>query len=359
MKVRHPGRGALGSRRGERRRNWPRVVALALCLALTLPALYSAPAWLLAASRAPAVQHGTYRNPVFAKDFPDPNVLRVGADYYAYSTTTGWEPQGHLFPILHSRDLVHWTYVGDAFTSSPNWGLGDWWAPDVIERHGTYYLYYVGKGVKAGVHCVAVATAHKPTGPFMHRSIIGCGDLKGQGYIDPAPLVDTDGKAYLYVSVDGPDHNISVIPLKKDLLHRAGPRKELFGLSQGWEFGPSFSTVEGPFPLKHGHTYDLFYSGNDWQHDYAMGYATSSSPMGPFTKYRHNPILRGNALVKGPGGGSVVQGPDGGWWLAYHAWTGGPGYDSGGVRNLRIDPLRWTGDVISVRGPTTGREPAP
>lgn len=359
MKVRHSGRGALGRRRGERRRNWPRVVALALCLALTLPALHSAPARLLAASRAPAVQHGTYRNPVFDRPFPDPQVLRVGSDYYAYGTTLPWEPQDHLFPILHSRDLVHWTYVGDAFTSSPNWGLGDWWAPDVIERHGTFYLYYVGKGVKAGVHCVAVATAHKPTGPFTPRTIIGCGDTKGQGYIDPAPLVDTNGKAYLYVSVDAPYHNISIIPLKNDLVHAAGPRKELFGLSQSWEFGPSFSTVEGPFPLKHGRLYYLFYSGNDWQHDYAMGYATSSSPMGPFKKYRHNPILRGNARVIGPGGGSVVQGPDGGWWLVYHAWPPGANMATGDQRTMRIDPLRWTGNVVGVRGPTTGREPAP
>ncbi len=306
-----------------------------------------------------ATRPATYQNPVYAPDFPDPSVLKVGDDYYAYSTTTGWEPTDHLFPILRSRDLVHWRYVADAMPSSPAWGTGDWWAPDVIAYKGTYYMYYVGLGFKANTHCVAVATATKPTGPFTHRHIIGCGDEKGQGYIDPAPLIESNGKAYLYVSVDDPYHNISVIPLKADLIHAAGPRKELFTLTQAWEHGANFSTVEGPFTVKHGKTYDLFYSGNDWKHDYAMGYATSSSPLGPFKKCVCNPILHDARGVTGPGGGSVVQGPDGGWWLAYHAWTGGPGYDTGGVRNLRIDPLTWTGDRVSVRGPTLGKEPLP
>ena len=90
-----------------------------------------------------------------------------------------------------------------------------------------------------------------------------------------------------------------------------------------------------------------------------MGYATASSPLGPFTKYAHNPILRGNAHVNGPGGGSVVRGPHGGWWLAYHAWSGGPVHLSGDGRNLRIDPLTWKGNAVGVRGPTTTPEPLP
>jgi beta-xylosidase len=137
------------------------------------------------------------------------------------------------------------------------------------------------------------------------------------------------------------------------MLHTVGVRKQLFTLSQSWEHGPYFSTVEALFMVKHGAAYYLFYSANDWQHDYAMGYATASSPFGPFTKYRGNPILHGTKAVRGPGGGSLFNGPDGRWWLANHAWTGGPGYNSGGVRNLRIDPVTWRKGVVVVRGPTT------
>lgn len=301
----------------------------------------------------------TYQNPVFARDFPDPFVLRVGAVYYAYGTTTAWQALNHLFPILRSTDLVHWRYVADVFTTPPDWGFGDWWAPDVAVRAGTYYLYYVGHSVANGLHCIGVATARSPLGPFTDHGSLACADHTGQGYIDPDPFIDDNGKAYLYLSVDNPYHSISVIPLAADMLHTAGPRKQLFTLSQPWEHGPYFSTVEGPFMVKRAGIYYLFYSGNDWQHDYAMGYATATSPLGPFSKYRGNPILHGTSTVTGPGGGSLFQGPNGGWWLAYHAWTGGPGYNNGGVRNLRLDPVTWRRGVAVIHGPTTTPQPAP
>src|SRR5438067_9487802 len=88
-------------------------------------------------AQAHAASGATYRNPVFTRDFPDPLVLEAGRDYYAYGTTTAWAPLNHAFPILHSRDLVHWRYVGDAMTTTPAWSTGDWWAPDVIARNGT------------------------------------------------------------------------------------------------------------------------------------------------------------------------------------------------------------------------------
>lgn len=301
----------------------------------------------------------TYSNPVFAKDYPDPMVLRAGAhDYYAYGTTTGWEIPHYHFPILHSTDLVHWIYVGDVFQQDPSWATGDYWAPDVLHHKSTYYVYYTGM---RGSHCVAVATGTRPKGPFKTRNVIGCGDARGTGYIDPHAFIDDNGKAYLYVSVDSPEHNISVIPLKPDLLHAAGPRRTLFGITQDWERGEKFSTVEGPFLVKRGRLYYLFYSGNDWNGNYAMGYATSHSPVGPFAKYAGNPILRGTKDILGPGGGSVVVGPDGRDWLIFHAWDdgGAQGYASGGVRSLLLEPMTWRGDRVTVHQPTNNPQPAP
>lgn len=331
----------------------------ATCMLVIMLAAVVAPAQRAGAQ--PALARATYRNPVFAQVFPDPAVLKVGRDYYAYGTTTGWEAYNRLFPILHSRDLVHWRYVADAMVDTPSWGTGDWWAPDVVVRRGTYYMYYVGKSIDNNEHCVAVATARRPTGPFTPRRVIGCGDASGQGFIDPAALLDAHGRAYLYLSVDNPYHSISVLPLSADLLHAAGPRKELLTVSQAWEHGTGSAgnTVEGPFVIAHGGVYDLFYSGSAWENTYAMGYATASSPMGPFTKCTCNPILHGTSHVVGPGGGSAVQGPDGGWWLVYHAWNAGADHSAGDQRNLRIDPLLWKGDSISVRGPTVATEPAP
>lgn len=286
-----------------------------------------------------------YTNPVFKRDFPDPTVLRLGRhDYYAYGTTASWETG--YFPILHSSDLVHWRYVADAFKNFPTWSSGDFWAPDVVKRGNTYYFYYVGHGGPG--HCIGVATGRSPKGPFKHRAIVGCGGANGIGWIDPDLFIDRDGKIYLYVSVDDPEHTISVVPMKPDLITAAGPAQRLFGLSQPWEHGAKFSTVEGPFLIRHGSLYYLFYSGNDYNGSYAMGYATSGSPTGPFTKYAGNPILHGNKHVVGPGGGSVVQGPDGNLWMVYHAWSGREGYENGGARTMRIDPLVWHGDAVTV-----------
>ena len=301
----------------------------------------------------------TYSNPVFTRDFPDPMVLRVAThNYYAYATTTGWEVPGAHFPILHSTDLVHWHYIGDMFGQDPGWATGDYWAPSLIARAGIYYAYYVGL---KGSHCVAVATAKAPAGPFTTRGVIGCGDATGTGYIDPAPFIDVNGKAYLYLSVDAPEHTISVIPLAADLLHAAGPRRMLFGLTQSWEHGQNFSTVEGPFLIRHGTLYYLFYSGNDWNGAYAMGYATSHSPTGPFLKCLCNPILHSTGDVLGPGGGSLVQGPDSREWLIFHAWDDGgvEGYSSGGVRNLLLEPLTWRATTVSVHQPTNAPQSIP
>lgn len=343
---------------------WIRGSALLLLVTLLFPGARW-PATSRGAVIMPALAgRGYYTNPVFNQDFPDPMVLKVGHDYYAYGTTSlDWEPLAHEFPILHSTDLVHWRYVADAFTTLPQpvWGYDDWWAPSVLAYHGIYYLYYGGKDLQGQRHCIAVATARRPTGPFRHRAVISCGDSSSSGYIDPAPFMDRDGRAYLYFSVDTPHHSISVLPLRHDLLGASGPRVELFGVTQRWETGPFFSTVEGPWLIKHGRLYYLFYSGNDIVRDYGMGYATATSPLGPFHKSSRNPILRGTADVHGPGGGSVFTGPHGGLWLAYHAWTGGPGYGPGlgGRRTLRIDRLIWQGISVTVRGPTTSPQPAP
>ena len=254
---------------------------------------------------------------VFPLDFPDPMVIRAGDVYYAYGTQTPWEEHG-IFPVLRSTDLRHWTYVADALPGRPAWARGDVWAPSVLEHGGTYYLYYSATKLDGDPdHCLAVATASSPTGPFQDRGPIACGDGAVHGYIDAMPLVDETG-AYLYFSVDYPYHSISMLPLTPDLLHAAGPRVELLGVTQPWEHGAEYTTVEGPFVIREQGLYYLFYSGNDWKHDYAMGFATGPTAAGPFTKSNANPVLSGG-LDHGPGGGSLFR-ADGRWMLAYHAW---------------------------------------
>ncbi len=337
---------------------------------------------------------GGYRNPVYsAAEAPDPSVLDdhgTHHDYWAYTT-------GNLFPILHSTDLVHWKRSGTAFTRRPAWALrsGDWhpWGPNTVDvrescpgthSRACYVMYYAALSSRYKVNCVAVATATKPQGPYTDRGPlsgevdaegrpIGCGDNHGYGMIDPSAFVDPhSGQRYLYVSEDFScppastsctaadgilQPTISVIPISSDYMTATGPRTPLFsGVSRSWESATiSVPTVEGPATTFHDGVYYLLYSGGNWRIDYGVGYATSSSPTGPFAKSPANPILsqtRG-ALSTG-GGGTPVIGPHGGSWFLYHGRSG----SYANPRTLRLDPFRWrrdppAPDVPVIAGPTT------
>lgn len=259
--------------------------------------------------------------PAFARDFPDPSVITVGKTYYAFSTHTAWQRAGHVFPILESSDLASWRYASDVFSAAPTWGRGDWWAPAVVSRGGTYFLYYSGLNF-SNVHCLAVASSTTAAGPYTDHGPIACQDgTQAVGYIDASPLV-AGGRAYLYFSVDGPQHHsISVVPLSADMLSVAGPRTELFGVTQDWE-AEAFPTVEGPSVFAWGSKYVMLYSGGAWRGRYGMGYAIASSPTGPFVKST-TPLLRTGGGLTGPGGGSFFRDSAGRPWLAYHGWADG------------------------------------
>ena len=329
---------------------------------------------------SPTVPEGLWINPVYAAaPVPDPFVLDVGGkhnDYYSFNT-------GGAFPVLHSTDLINWRSVGLAMNSRPAWVVqtGDWhpWAPSVMQTAapcpgsatpGCFVMYYVGVSAQYGVNCVAVATSSKPGGPYKDQgpldtvppsgTPVGCGDDAGAGNIDPSPFVDTDGQAYLYVSSDFTvsggartfQPTISVIPLSPTLRTASGSRVPLFAGSPGtWEAANTNTPiVENPTMVKHNGLYYLLYSGGGWRGAYGMGYATSTSPAGPFTKAAPQ-ILAETTDVKSPGGGDTpVVGPNGGTWIAYHGRSG----SRDEPRVLRIDRFSWSAQDGAPDAPVIG-----
>src|SRR5947209_12356478 len=117
----------------------------------------------------------------FGADFPDPTVLVDPAGYFAYATHPHWLESGGYFPILHSYDLKNWTYFGTALPDRPAWAVGDFWAPAII-RHGSTYLLYYSAQAATGEHCLAVALASGPAGPFADHGPVACGDAGAWGY---------------------------------------------------------------------------------------------------------------------------------------------------------------------------------
>src|SRR5688500_14654232 len=84
-------------------------------------------------------QSASYANPVLPGDSPDPSVIRVGTDYWATATTSQWAP---IFPLLHSTDLVNWRRVGAVFQTPPSWSAGSYWAPEIAQDDGRFFVYY-------------------------------------------------------------------------------------------------------------------------------------------------------------------------------------------------------------------------
>ena len=153
--------------------------------------------------------NGTYSNPLFYDEFSDPDMIRVGSDYYLTGTTMHTMPG---LPILHSRDLVNWRIIGYAFDRldlGPDFRLEDGkkiygqgiWAPSFRYHNGTYYIF-----ANVNRFGLQVFRATDPRGPWKHNRI-------EQGLHDLSVLFDDDGKIYAVYGA----RTIHIVELNQDL----------------------------------------------------------------------------------------------------------------------------------------------
>lgn len=276
-----------------------------------------------------------YSNPVFRGDHPDPSVVRVGDDYYATTTSTEWAPQ---FPLLHSRDLVHWRETGAVFSDSPKWSNGKYWAPEISYDGRRFFVYYVAQH-KGGPLTIGVATAAAAAGPYEdHGPLVG----QSAGSIDPTPVYGDDGERYLMWKEDGNSVGLPttlwIQPLSEDGLRLTGQARAILTNDAAWEG----HVIEAPSVIKRDGLYYLFYSGNACcgrNCKYAVGVARATSPLGPWQKFSGNPILKGNAQWRCPGHGSVVDTKDGRTYFLYHAYAKRESIFIG--RQVLLDEVTW------------------
>ena len=298
----------------------------------------------------------TFENPVLAGDYPDPSVIRVGKDYWATATSSEWAPQ---FPIMHSTDLVNWTVVGSVFDEPPAWSVANYWAPEIAEYKGRYYMYYVGRK-QGGPLSIAVASADKPQGPYKDHGILVS---QAAGSIDAVPTLDEKGERYMLWKEDGNSRKLPTIiwaqRLSEDGTKLLGEPRELFRNDAKWEG----AVIEGPFVVKRGDWFYIFYSGNACcgsNCDYALGVARSKALLGPWEKNPKNPILAENNEWKCPGHGSIVDDEQGRYWLMYHAYDAASFIFTG--REALLDEVVFGADgwptINGGKGPS-GKHPAP
>jgi beta-xylosidase len=315
-----------------------------------------------------------YANPVYEEYFADPFVWRVGDVYYAVGTgaaEAAGDVGSRVFPLLTSVDLVHWRALGHAL-ERPDAALGNaFWAPEVAEREGRFYLYYsVGHGERDHQIRVAISERGRPDGPY--RDAGGLTELAECVFaIDAHPFRDPEtGRDYLFYARDFLDSSDGarpgtalVVQEMRGMTRLVGEPRTVLRAHWDWQryekdrpmYGRVFDwhTLEGPSVIFRNGTYYCMYSGGCWQTArYGVDYATATHVLGPWNDAANADgprLLRGvPGRVIGPGHHSVVVGPDGHtMFVCYHAWD--PAMTA---RRLCIDPLVFTKDGLRCDGPS-------
>lgn len=238
----------------------------------------------------------TYLNPV--AEGADPFILLAGGKYYLYSTN-----DANGYKCWVSDDLVNWEFSGLGLSKDDVMGDRWFWAPEIIEKDGKYYMVYSSE------EHLGVAVADSPAGPFKQENKRW---LSERNAIDGDFFRDDDGQVYLYyVRFDG-GNVIYGTKMSEDLLSMDEENEvRLIEAEDEWETLDCLVT-EGPFMVKHNGKYYLTYSANHFRcPGYAVGYAVSDNPLGPFRKYEGNPILSKTATVQGTGHHSFTKSKDG------------------------------------------------
>ena len=286
---------------------------------------------------SPDMGDGRYRNPVLHADYSDPDVIRVGKRYYMTSSSFTNVPG---LPLLESGDMVNWRLVGhalprlvpeDAFRT-PQHGKGVW-APCLRYHDGKFWIFYPDPDF--GIY---VITAKNFAGPWSKPRLL----MAGKGLIDPAPLWDDDGKAWLLhgwaKSRAGFNNVLSLRQMAPD-----GSRM-LDDVSRVVIDGntlPGYKTLEGPKLYKHKGWYYVFAPAGGvetgWQSVFRSRHID-----GP---YEARIVMeQGSTAINGPHQGAWVHAEDGSDWFYHFQDKRALG------RVVHLQPMRWQDDGWPIIG---------
>ena len=276
----------------------------------------------------PDLGDGRYQNPVLYADYSDPDVIRVGDDFYLTSSSFNAVPG---LQILHSRDLVNWTIIGAALPVQlplaryrvPQHGNGVW-APALRFHSKRFYLYYPDPDLG-----VFVTTATDPAGPWSGPVCV----REAKGWIDPCPLWDDDGRAYLAHGFAGSRAGIKSIlaisPMSADGLRLTGPDALVFDGHAGQP------TVEGPKLYKRHGFYYLFAPAGG----VATGWQLALRARNIFGPYEARVVMKqGTTPINGPHQGAWVTTATGEDWFLHFQDQGPYG------RVVHLQPMVWRDD---------------
>jgi beta-xylosidase len=228
----------------------------------------------------------SYINPPIYADYPDPDIIRVGNDFY-FSTTTFIDVPG--LTILHSRDLVHWeivTHLVSQLTGSPNYNVTNGvqnygngvFASSLRYYNGTFYCAETQNGQSTRIYY-----SRNIAGPWQYNQLT-------VGAFDPGLFIETNGTAYI-VTAGGWQSNTTFLTLNSTLTQVVGTHVITNGLG-----------LEGSHVAKRGSYYYIF---NAQPSTASLYVSRATNLFGPYTFMK--------SLDDGHGGhqGAIVDMPDG------------------------------------------------
>ncbi len=248
----------------------------------------------------------------------DPTIFEDNGTYYLYGTKGDPRIEGEGFLVYTSKNLKDWEGPagvdrGFALSKGKAFGTKGFWAPQVFKYKGKYYMAYTAD------EQIAIATSNSPLGPFTTQ---GNALEASTRQIDPFIFFD-QGKAYLY-HVRLQDGNRIFVAEMDDDLQSIKPEtlQECISAQTGWEDtkNVNWKVAEGPTVVKKHGIYYLLYSANDFRNpDYAVGYATSTNPLGPWKKSENSPVIsRKNTGKYGSGHGDLINDKNGELYYVFH-----------------------------------------
>jgi beta-xylosidase len=275
----------------------------------------------------PDLGDGRYRNPILFADYSDPDAIRVGDDFYLTASSFNAVPG---LPILHSKDLVGWRLINHALKhlvpeasfATPQHG-GGVWAPCLRFHQGRYLIYYGDPD-----HGIHVVTAADPAGAWSEPVLV----KPGRGLIDPTPLFDDDGRAWLLhawaKSRAGFNNVLTLHELSADGLHVIDAGRVVIDGDRL----PGYRTLEGPKLYKRNGWYWVFAPAGGVREGWQSAFRARSI-QGP---YEDRIVLaQGGTPVNGPHQGALVETASGESWFLHFQDRGAYG------RIVHLQPTVW------------------
>jgi beta-xylosidase len=270
---------------------------------------------------------GTYKNPIIFADYSDPDVERVGNDFYMVASSFNHSPG---LPVLHSKDLVNWTIIGHIFQkypfeifNRPQHGNGVW-APSIRYHKGEFYVYFGDPDLG-----IFMAKAKNPAGPWGQLICI----KEGKGLIDPCPFWDDDGNAYIVHAWAKSRAGFNSILTMKRL--SADGTKVLDAGKTVFEGKLNHPTIEGPKLYKRNGYYYIFAPAGG----VTTGWQTILRSKNIYGPYEDRIVLaQGKTEINGPHQGAWVELKSGHSWFIHFQDRGAYG------RIIHLQPVKWIND---------------